>query len=203
MDMSKLPRLSNTANAQQAASQDPAAATPQSPDAPPTSPDIPTRAVSNPPRASMIGAEVWISLILGVIFCYMGWNFARWGIATLTHQPYHTNVKWTAGPKDGQEVDYLELTGHQALSDSAVLAFGVALILEAAVLAFAMSKRGMRRGLVAFALITTVLVTAYNLFAIVKLFSEGLPIISLLAVAFGGYIAMYESAMLKSGTTEI
>ena len=44
--------------------------------------------------------------------------FARYLITRVTRQPFHTNINWTAGPKAGQEVEYLELQGRPWLTDA-------------------------------------------------------------------------------------
>jgi hypothetical protein len=145
-----------------------------------------------------VGAEVWLSAVIGVVLMLLGRSFGGYLLAKATGQPYHTNVSWTAGPNEGQEVAYWELEGFTALSDSAIWLFGLAMVLEAAVLAVVNTRFRAKVGLLRVALLVTVLATAYNLFVSFKVLAGGvLPIMSLLAVGFGGYIAVFEWRLLQ------
>lgn len=194
MDISKLPRMSETGkHAPPPASADQAEARPDVERHPS---DVEHRAVE-PVRVG-IGGEVWMSLIIGLILMMAGWTFARWAIAKMTGQAFHTNVKWTAGPKAGQEVDYFELQGFTAWTDMGLFLFGLALVLEAAMLAVVYSRAGGKVVLTMLALLVTVLATALNLFVAAKLLGIGImPLMSALAVAFGGYMIMYEWRLLQ------
>ena len=195
MDMSKLPRLSDTqrehkAHAAAVGAPEPAPAQPQYPSQPPQQVVYLDRG---------IGFEIWLSLIFGLIFLFMGWNFARYAIATLGGPPFHTNVTWSMGPKAGQEVEYFELQGGVAYTQAGMFLFGLALLLEAIAMLAAHSGVPFKRGLVAFALLVTVLATLFNLFVAIKMFGMGIfPLMSAIAVAFGGYIAAYEWRMLQA-----
>jgi hypothetical protein len=191
MDLSKLPRLSET-DKHAASPGSPAAAEHGDADAPARREPIPVERVS-----AGVGAEVWISLIIGIILMLLGQSFARWSIATLSGQPFHTNVHWTDGPKAGREVDYWELSGFTAWTDMAIFLFGLAMVLEAAMLAVVYSRMGGKVLLTTIALGVTVVATALNLFVCFKLFGVGiLPLMSALAVAFGGYMCVYEWRLL-------
>ena len=145
-----------------------------------------------------VGAEVWLSAVIGVVLMLMGRSFGGYLLAKVTGQPYHTNVSWTAGPKEGQEVAYWELDGFTALSDSAIWLFGLAMVLEAVVLAVVNTRFKAKVGLLRVALFVTVVATAYNLFVSFKMLAGGvLPIMSLLAAGFGGYIAVFEWRLLQ------
>jgi hypothetical protein len=197
MDMSKLPRLSQT----------------NKDDAPEPITGGPTTAPPAPPVAQgaarerdadaydpgySVGAEVWISIILGIVFIFMGFNFARYLGATLTGGTFHTNVNWTSGEKEGQEVGYFELQGGTAHTESGLFLFGLALVLEALALLAAHTGVPGRRAFVGFALFITLLATAYNLFVMMKLFGLGItPLISVIAVAIGGYMATYQWRLFK------
>ena len=124
MDYSKLPKLSQT---------------PAPPiDAPATdtaSPQVdPTRMSHPQPADSPLGAEIWISAVIGLVVIMMSWNFARYLGATLTGKPFHTNVVWQTGEQAGEEVAYFDLEGYTAWSESAMFVFGIALLFEAAAL---------------------------------------------------------------------
>jgi zinc-ribbon domain len=145
-----------------------------------------------------VGAEVWLSAIIGFVLMLLGRSFGGYLLAKATGQPHHTNVPWTDGPNAGQEVAYWQLDGFTALNDSAIWLFGVAMVLEAIVLAAVNTRFKAKVGLLRFALFVTLLATAYNLFVAVKLLGAGvLPLLSLLAVGFGGYIAVFEWRLLQ------
>jgi len=193
MDMSKLPRLSNSRNE-----------TPPPEDAlPPPEQPIPAQAHYNPRETPMtqgqlLGAEVWLSAILGIIFMLMGRNFAVWALTKLFGGTYHTQVNWTSGPLAGQEVAYPELVGFVMLTDASIFVFGLALLFEAIVLFASSTSKGLRRPLLMLAFGITVLAIAFNLFACAKLMANNItPLISLLGTAFAVYIAIYQWALLK------
>lgn len=147
-----------------------------------------------------MAAEIWISAVIGLVMLMMGWNFARFLGATLTGQTFHTNVTWeTDDARGGQEVRYFELQGYTAWTESGLFLFGVALLIEAAALAVARRPSKLQKSLIVVALILSVLATVYNLIAAGLVFSIGLlPIVSVLVVAFGGYMAMFQYKLLKT-----
>ena len=146
---------------------------------------------------SEVGSS-WLSLIIGLVVMLMGWGFVKWATATLLGQPYDTGVTWQTGDRAGQSVAYWDLMGHQALSESALFLFGLACVLEAAAMA-AYTRPRLRTATVSVALLITLLATVYNVVACVVLFKDGItPLLSLLAVGFGGYMAFAEWAMLRS-----
>ena len=203
MDMSKLPRLSQT-NKDDAPTPVPGG-TPAAPAPDPnrTVPDYQPRDRgpydgSGYDPGYSVGAEVWISVIFAIVYMFIGFNFARYVAAKVTGGTYHTNVNWTAGEKAGQEVDYYDLQGGTAHSDSAMFLFGLALLLEAIAMLIAHSGAPGKKFFVGFALFVTLLATAYNLFVIVKLFGMGItPLMSVIAVAIGGYMATYQWRLWK------
>ena len=206
MDMSKLPRLSQT-NKDDAPTPVPGGTpAPPAPDPNRTVPDYQPRdrgpydggGYDGYDRGYSVGAEVWISVIFAIVYMFIGFNFARYVAAKVTGGTYHTNVNWTAGEKAGQEVDYYDLQGGTAHSDSAMFLFGLALLLEAIAMLIAHSGAPAKRFFVGFALFVTLLATAYNLFVIVKLFGMGItPLMSVIAVAIGGYMATYQWRLWK------
>jgi hypothetical protein len=188
MDLSKLPRLSET---------DKHAGAPPPTQPAPASQSYEARPAR--PRGAGIGAQVWLSLIIGAILMMVGQNFAKYCIAKATGREYHTNVTWTSGPKAGQEVQYFELSGYTAWTDTGIFLFGLAMVLEAALLAIIFSPMGGKRLLAGVALGVTVLATVLNLWVSIMLLGAGIiPLMSGLAVAFGGYMAMYEWQLLQS-----
>ena len=179
MDLSKLPKLSDS---------------PPPPPAPETEPAA--QPTTLPHRHQdlgvSIGAEVWIGVIFGLIFIMLGINFAKYSFAVLTGREYHTNVNWMEGEKAGTEVKYPELVGDAIWNDSSLFLFGVALVLEAIVMAIAGTGVKFKRPLVGLAVLIAAAATLLNLIAAGKMFNDGImPLMSLLAVAFGGYMTIY------------
>ncbi len=204
MDMSKLPRLSQTNRADVPNPVGGGTTVPPPAQRTHDVPDYDSRDRGGAVSDYSIGAEVWISVILGLVFIFMGSNFARYAGATLAGKPFHTNVNWMAGEKEGQEVAYFELGGGTAYTDSGLFLFGLALVLEALALLVAQTRIPGKRAFVGFALFVTLAATAYNLFVMVKLFGLGItPLTSLIAVAIGGYMATYQWRLLNriSGET--
>jgi hypothetical protein len=188
MDLSKLPRLSETDKHAPVPSA--SAPEPQQQPAPPVMP----YAVEEPG----ISGQVWLSAALGVIFMLMGGNFARFAIAKLTGRTFHTTVTWTSGARAGQEVDYFELQGYTAYTDTAVFLFGLAMVAEAVMLvAVRRNSRG-ARALTAIALALSAGMTVFNVIVAGLVWQTGmLPLISLLAAAFGAYMTATQWKMFQ------
>jgi hypothetical protein len=191
MDMSKLPRLSQSP-------QPPPQTPPTATDAPQGgAPSAPTMNYAPPDvRNPSVGAEVWISLAIGLILMLFGRQFGTYLISLITHEAMHTGVNWTSGPNAGQEVAYPDLIGFVMLTDASIWLFGLTLVFDAALLYF--SAGGRRLWLVGVAFALTAGVGAFNAFVCAKLFSAGItPIMSLFALAFGVYMAIYQWGLLK------
>lgn len=199
MDISKLPRMSDTASQQRELGEQP-----QPPNADALNPQQPPTAMRAAPAPEQPvslggGAEVWLSAILGFVFLLLGRSFGAYLLARMTGQVYHTGVNWTAGPLEGQEVAYPDLQGFVMLNDSAMFVFGLTLLMEAAVIAVVGTRFRYVRPLVQLALAVAAVATAYNAYACARLLGANvMPIFSLLAVAFGGYIAFYLWNVLKA-----
>jgi hypothetical protein len=146
-----------------------------------------------------IGAEVWVSAIIGLVLMLLGRSFAGWAIAAMTGRTYDTGFTWGEGtPLAGQPVAYWDLQGFTALNDSALFLFGLAMVLEALVLALVFTKFRAKVPLILVALGITLLATGYNLLVSARLLTANtIPLMSMLAVAFGGYIAVYEWRLLQ------
>src|SRR4029077_15222864 len=115
--------------------------------------------------AGVVG-EIWMSLILGLIYIYFGQSFAEYLWATVRGQAYHTNTTWVQGPRAGQEVAFWEMAGYFALSQAAIFTFGLAMVIEAAAL-FAVRKNSNRQRVVLMlSLAVAAIATALNLFAV-------------------------------------
>ncbi len=185
MDLSKLPKLS----------QDSSAPPPAPLETPP--PVVP---LDYRPRASAgVGADIWFSVIIGLLMLYMGSNFGRFVAAKISGQTYHTNVNWTTGSLDGTEVSYFDLQGFTAWTDMAVFLFGIVLFFDAATKAFGGARpSGFKRLLLMLATTLTLITVLLNLYVCIRLVEISvLPLISGLAVAFGGWILADEWRMLR------
>jgi hypothetical protein len=185
MDMSKLPKFSQT---------------------PPPPGELPpeerattsgVRVEPSPPVAS--GGDIWFNVIVGIIFLLMGRSFGSYLLSTVTHQPYHTGMVWPDGDaRAGLEVAYPELEGNPMMNDSAMFVFGLAVLMDAGISVMLARQSGLARPLICLGLALTVGATAYNLYVAAVLQKNGvLPLISLLAVAVGGYIAFQQWNIFK------
>jgi hypothetical protein len=183
MDLSKLPRLSNT---------------PTSPAPEPAAAEAPKPVIAAAPSAMALAGDVWISLIVGVLLIVMGFRFAKYAACALAGRTYDTGVTWTDGPNAGTPVGFWELDGHEALTDTAMFLFGLVLALDAGamVAGAVLSGRAARTIVVAF-MALTIAGTLFNLYAAIVLWAAGIvPILSALAVAFGGYIFVSQARQL-------
>jgi hypothetical protein len=196
MDLSKLPKLSDTK------SQTPAEDTPQ-----PVADQIPAPPGYQPMayRPQGIGGEIWISLIIGILLAYMGRDFARFVSTRFTHETFHTNFTWPdddPNGRAGQEVAYFDLQNCQAWSDMGIFLFGLILLFEAAAKTFIVIKPGnVSRAVLMLAILLTLLGVVLNVIACLKMFSVQItPLLSGLAVAFGGWILFDEWITLQRMT---
>jgi hypothetical protein len=203
MDLSKLPKLSDT-KSQEA---------PTSPDQPPAGAPAVPQASPRPQAieygqypAGNIGGDIWISLIVGILLCLLGGTFARFLIAKATHHHFDTGYTWPDNdPKGrgGQDVDYFDLETNPAWSDMGIFVFGVVLLFEAASKTMLVMKPGKAaRVALMLALLLTIAGVGLNLIACVKLLQVGItPLLSGLAVAIGGWILFDEIYTLKRTRT--
>jgi hypothetical protein len=149
--------------------------------------------------AGVVAVEVWFYAIIGLALMLWGGTFARYEISRLFHKPFHTNVNWVDGPKEGSEVDYPELEGHPLWNDSAIFTFGLALALGATARLLALRPSKLAHALLVAALLLAVVATLYNLYIAFRWFVLGvIPIISLLLAAFGGYLIYDQRAALAA-----
>ena len=197
MDLSKLPRMSQT----------PARPEPQQPGpsergAGAGDAYVPLGGWHPAPHPHRIdvgsGPEAWLAAIIGLLFVFFGWRFGRWLAVTLTGGTFDSGARWSdAHPQAGQPVPYWQVdhavAGWSALSDMALFVFGVALLLEsAALLSSSRASAGAQRAIVGAAALVAGAATVLNLLALIVLMSRapGLPLLSALAVAFGGYMTL-------------
>lgn len=172
MDLSKLPRLSKT-------------------DRPGNLPEEPEQAgggqvmeYSADDRGAVVGAEAWISLVIGVILILF---FRRiWQYYLMPG-----SFTWTFTDKQGLPLAYTKTAFY--LVDLGVALFAVTLFLDA--LAMVCRRSVMVRGGV---LVITIGVILLNIGVVVGVMGEiGVQIMPVLAAGFGIYNAMYQWARLK------
>lgn len=168
MDLSKLPGKSGEDRP----------STPQPPP-PPQPVDTAPQQSPYPPQQVMAdpgtGGEAYFSLAIGLIVLLIYPRFLKWVSSKLfgtTFAPYMLN---------GQEVPYTST--HDFPSDLAITAFGASIVVEGLVLAFASKSKAM----LMVAAVVVGLATAGNLAYLVMAFSSGLPLMSLIAVLYGGW----------------
>jgi hypothetical protein len=145
----------------------------------------------------VVGPELWLSVIIGLLLIGISRHFPVYIFDHLAGRPYHTGVIFTS---DNSEVPYPQLEGFVMLSDAAIFAFGVALLSDAMLRLFCLTLGSMgRRSVMILALLLTLCATLLNAYACLKMLqADIMPIISGLAVAFGGYIAFEQIRTVKS-----
>jgi hypothetical protein len=169
MDLSKLPKLSET---------DKHAPPPPS-DEPPSSSRAPAADYAPPPAAS--GADVWFNIAIGIIIQLLNARFWSWVVSSITGSAF----TWSFTDVDGSPIAYSKTVFF--FGDLAMVLFGLVLIFDGITLM--MSRR---RGVLLAAFGLTCIATALNLFYLIGMMSKGygLQLMSAIAIAFGGYIAM-------------
>ena len=180
MDLSKLPKLSQT----------PAPPVPVGDEINPPVPDDSqaTRVYERRGQESLSIAEIWISLIVGLILLMWCPTMMKYLSSLIFHTEFAPFFL-----ADGTILPYPKVYP-QFWSDLCITAFAFVLILEGVALSMAR-----KRWLVTLAFGMTVLATLLNLGFIFATFaSYGAPVVSLLAVAFGVYIALYQWRLLRS-----
>ena len=187
MDVSKLPKLSDTQKEQKAQEAN-ASAAPAATVAPvePMAVQQVDRPHQHTHELASSSADVWISLAIGALLLLMYPRFLQWLSSRLFGT--HFNPFLDAA---GNVVPYTKVP--EFWGDLGPTLFGVVLIVEGLALAL-MRKRGVM--MLAFGL--TVIATAYNAIYLIMTYNTyGLAIVSALAVAFGVYIAMYQWKLIK------
>ncbi len=119
MDLSKLPKLSDSSQAPQPPPQVPEQAAPESH-------PVGYGGYQRPPAS--IGADIWFNVIVAIILLFLGRSFFSWSVAKMTGQTFHTNVTWTEGANAGNEVAYFDLQGLTAWTDTGMFLFGLAVL---------------------------------------------------------------------------
>ena len=174
MDVSKLPRMSKTD-------------TPKNESANPAPNPIAYQTLE--PTSSR-GPEVWFSIGIGLILLLMFPHFTQW----LIHAIFHTKLPSFLPITDvntGAEIPYVK--SDFFMNDLSISAFGYALIFEGiALLGFN------RPGVVMLTLFVTTAAVLLNLWYLATSYStQGLSIISAVAVLVGGYMMWYQWNLLR------
>jgi hypothetical protein len=135
-------------------------------------------------------ADAWIAIGVGALVVLMSTRILKYVFSS--SERFAQEFSFTV---NGQPAPYTHT--YFFWSDLALVSFGLAMIVEGLVLAFARKP-----GTVLIALSLTVLATAINAIFLVAMMvlpdGFGLQIFSALAVIFGGYIAMYQWNLLKA-----
>jgi hypothetical protein len=183
MDMSKLPKLSNS---------------PQ-PAAPMSDATGAAGLRATPLSMADIIFDVGFMTIVGLILLMLGGPFGGWLIAKAKGQPYITGVTWEMGPQAGQPVQLLQLSGGMGWQYAGEWVAGVAMIL-AAILLLAGTALGLRRGvtLSAAGAFSAVAVIAIGL-AAGAVFQAGIQPIFLLVLMLLCGVAGYSLFRHKAG----
>lgn len=203
MDLSKLPKLSQSPPPPpDDAAIESASASSTGQNASPAAP-----AAANPyiPPPTTTLAEAWISLAVGALLLFIVPFTLQYASSKIFHttfapfpdpnQPYPAKCDFLQfANADGSNVTrvYYRDTA-QFASDLAVTGFALVLIVDGIVLLLARN-----RPLVTFALGLTIIATLGNLCYLLSTFSQGIALLSALAVVFGGYIALQQWNLLKS-----
>ena len=180
MDLSKLPRLSNSEQRPPTTPVEPEpvdtrTASPQTIASPPTQQPRPAYA---PFRPASSRGEAWIAFAVGIIILLMFPRFVQWGSSRI----FHTHFNQYVMPDGITVVPYQQV--HDIWPDLGCTLFGFTLIFEGLALGLAR-----HRWILWIGLAFTLLATGYNLVYLIVSFGQyGLALVSALAVAFGAYI---------------
>jgi hypothetical protein len=186
MDISKLPRMSKT---ESPANDAPA---PQDPTAladtvSTTSYPAPGAYEPHPPGG--LGIEAWLSIGIGLIFLFAFPHFTQWFVHTVFHTKTVPSFLPITDSSSGTEVEIPYSKSIFFMSDLCVSIFSYALIVEG--IALVLARR--RPWVVVIALVITLVAVGLNLYYLLSSFGDGLPVVSAIAVVFGGYMLWYQS----------
>lgn len=183
MDISKLPRMSKTATP------------PPTPDAAPAPqpPPTPLQIFSDgpPEPAGARGAAAWVSIGVGLIFVFAFPHFTQWWIHVLFHSNPPSFLPIT-NSQTGAEIPYPKSVFF--INDLAIASFAYALVLDGLVLLIR------RRAVLMLALAVTAAAVALNVYYLIRSFLDdsGFPIVSAVAILFGGYMLWYQWMILAT-----
>lgn len=138
------------------------------------------------------GPEAWISIGVGLIFLFVFPNFTQWWIHTVFHTKNVPSFLPITDSATGAEIAYSKSVFF--FNDLAVASFAYALIIEGIALVLAGRNRP---GVVMFALVVTAAAVALNAWYLVSSFGDGFPIVSAIAIVFGGYMLWFQWNLAK------
>ena len=164
MDLSKLPKLSKTAESRPV------------PEATEPAPPPPIQVVRIPPAIGL--PEAWISIGLGVLLLFL---FPR--VLIYMHSPASIDQKNPFQDEQGNVVPYIKTVDFW--NDLGVTVFAVALIVEGIVLAAARKTAPLL-----FAFCLTTLAAVFNVGVITHTYPFGFPIFCGIAIVVLGYMAL-------------
>lgn len=154
-----------------------------------TPPDSNVPHFASPLPGRFIPAEAWLSFAIGLIVLFMFPRFRQY-LMTL-HHPDDFYSMWIVTDPSGASITYDKYVFF--FPDMGITFFGVVMVLDAVVL-----LRPRFAALVWFTLVLTILSVLLNIFGIVKAYDvAGFQIYNALAVAFGGYMALYDWRLLQ------
>ena len=193
MDFSKLPRLSKTRTPEGTADAPPGDGPAGDPPPAPVAARDPMshrRDESYAPLATGRGPEAWISIGVGLIFLFVFPHFTQWWV----HVVFHTKTPLPFSVTDaaGDEIPYPK--SDFFFNDLAIASFAYALLIEGVALILAGRNRP---GIVLFALAVTTAAVALNAWYAISSFGDGFPIVSAIAVVFGGYMMWFQWNLAK------
>jgi len=146
--------------------------------------------IGSPLPGGFIPAEAWLSLAVGVIVLFMFPEFRTY-LTTLSH-PEHFYDLYTISDSHNQSIPFEKSVFF--FTEMGLTYFGITMVLDAIVL-----LRPRYTVLIWIVLILNIVGVALNIFAVVKALDEaGFMIYNALAIAFGGYIALYQWRLLQN-----
>lgn len=146
---------------------------------------------ASPLPGGFIPAEAWLSLAIGIIVLFMFPQFRQYLMTRVHGTPDEFYSLYTISDANNNSIPYEQSVFF--FPQMGMTFFGVAMILDALVL-----FKPRFAALLWLALALTVASVLLNVFAIVKAFDiGGFQLANALAVAFGGYISLYDWRLLQ------
>lgn len=198
MDLSKLPKMSDTRRAKVERMREPqSSGLPVSEEPPAVPPDNPARPPSDSPKydgsqviAADASAGAWMSLIVGLLLVLFMPRWWQW----IAHRSFGANFTWTFTNPDGSPLAY----EHSVFfwGDLAITLFAVALLVEGVALLLTAGSRAS----IWFTLAVVSMATIVNLGYLVYMFARGygIQLPSALASAFGVFMCVQQWQLLHA-----
>lgn len=200
MDLSKLPKLSQTTTRRNDGPDPPA----------PRSPEPPYDRGSIDRAEPFPAMEIFLAIGVGLLFMLLGMSYGKYAWARATGGTYPTGVVWQAGhPKEGQPVapedlqgDYRKGFDQKMLSDSSLFVFGAGIGLAGLLLIVTQVRPvpfPFRKAAAVLAVAATSLGLLYALWAIAGMMRDGtLPQMTLVAVLVGGMSLFMQVGLVRA-----